>query len=258
MSAKQAPFLLLRGLIREQRHWGDFGAILQQYNPGADIITLDIPGNGQLYQSESPQTIAGMTEALRQQLTSAGKRGPVNLVALSMGGMIAIDWMCRYGDEINTGVLINTSVNTYSPFYQRLRWQNYLRFLALCWQSPAQKERSILALTSNVEGHNESVLKNWQLWQQQYPVSFTNALKQIRASAKFKPTQKPSQPLLVISSKADRLVDYRCSVRLQTAWQTAFAQHCSAGHDLPLDDPRWVSEVIKDWLDGLAKEFFYP
>ncbi|MCX7089158.1 MAG: alpha/beta hydrolase [Methylococcales bacterium] len=250
MAANNTPFLLLRGLMREQRHWGDFVTLLQQQHPDADIITLDIPGNGHLYQRESPKSIAGMTDALRQQLKAAT---PINLIALSMGGMIAIDWATRYPEEISALVLINTSVSRYAPFYWRLRWQNYCHFLTMLWQNPTQKEQTIVALTSNYHQDDAKLVDNWQHWRQQCPVSAKNAYHQIRASATFKSLQKPSQPLLILTSSADRLVDYRCSVRLHEAWESAFEQHLTAGHDLPLDAPLWVSQVIKKWLGSGAK-----
>ncbi|MEQ1636982.1 MAG: alpha/beta hydrolase [Methylococcales bacterium] len=253
MAANNYPFLLLRGLIREQRHWGDFIPVLQEQFPRTEIIALDIPGNGQLYQRESPKSIANMTEALREQLSQSDAKKPVNLVALSMGGMIALDWMIRYPTEIASGVLINTSVRQYAPFFQRLRWQNYCRFLKMAAQTPAQKEQTILDLTSNHQRNNATVLENWLCWQRQYPVSGKNAFNQLLASATFKATRKPLQPMLILTSSADRLVDYQCSVELREVWQTAFAQHETAGHDLPLDDPLWVSQRIKDWLDSITQ-----
>lgn len=252
MNAANAPFLLLRGLTREQRHWGAFIPALQQQLPETAIHTLDIPGNGVLYLSASPTSVADMTESLRQQIHATGLSGPFNLIALSMGGMIAIDWMTRYPEEICTGVVINSSISSFSPFYQRLRWQNYCSILKLCGQSAAHRERSILALTSNHKANNAALLSTWQQWQQQYPVKLKNALRQLIASARFKPRQKPVQPLLVVTAQADRLVDYRCSLKLQQAWQTALAVHPTAGHDLPLDDPDWLSRAIKNWLSDLA------
>lgn len=251
MNISKFPLLLLRGLIREQHHWGDFPNILQEHFPQTEILMLDIPGNGCFYQSTSPKTIAGMTDALRQQLKDLEKSVPVNLLALSMGGMIAIDWMTRYPEEIATGVLVNTSLANLSPFYQRLRWQRYGLLLKMIRQTPAEKEQTILTLTSNHQQHNADLLKAWQQRQQQYPVTPQNALNQIIASATFQPTQRPSQPLLVVTSKADQLVDYRCSIKLHQAWHTALEQHETAGHDIPLDDPLWLSQIIKDWYAGL-------
>ena len=77
--------------------------MLQQRFPEAQIITPDIPGNGRFNHLISPDSIAGMTDALRAQVVS---RRNLRLIAISMGGMIAIDWMTRYPDEIKSAVLI--------------------------------------------------------------------------------------------------------------------------------------------------------
>ncbi len=253
MSPANTPVLLLRGLSREQRHWGSFISQLQQQLPATPVLTLDLPGNGVCYQHQSPSTIQEMTEAVRQQWFAGGQQVPVNLLTLSMGGMLAIDWMTRYPHEIASGVVINASLSNFSPFYRRLRWQNYGAILRFCCQSLAQREQTILALTSNEFDSDAQLLSQWIHWQQQQPVSFANTLRQLSAAARFKPQQQPTPPLLVIASQADRLVDYRCSLAIHQAWQTALRIHPSAGHDLPLDDPGWLSEVIQEWLQGLAE-----
>lgn len=238
-------FVLIRGLWREARHWGEFTAHLQQQFPGALISTPDVPGNGMRHQETSPSTIAGMTDALRQQ---AGLSQPVRLIALSMGGMIAIDWMTRYPKEIEAAVLINTSARPLSPFYHRLRWAAYPHVLPLIFHSAARREADILRLTSNRHPHDTKLLESWQQWQRQNPVSPINAGKQFLAAMRFSVTAQPQQPLLVVTSRADRLVDYRCSQKLAQTWKTAYVEHESAGHDLPLDEPEWLTEVVKRWI----------
>lgn len=237
-------FVLIRGLLREARHWGKFITDLQHHFPDAIISTPDIPGNGLRYHETSPRTIAGITEALRQ-LTSSSQ--PVKLISLSMGGMIAIDWMTRYPDEVEGTVLINTSARPLSPFYHRLRWAAYPHVLRMILHSAAQKEADILKLTSNRHHHDNRLLEFWQQWQQQYPVSKASGRNQFLAAVKFSIFTKPQQPLLVVTSRGDRLVDYRCSLKLAQAWGADYAQHETAGHDLPLDDSVWLINVIKQW-----------
>lgn len=241
-------FVLIRGLLREARHWGEFTGSLQQKFPHAMISTPDIPGNGQLHQATSPKTIAEMTEALRQQINA---NQPLRLIALSMGGMVAMDWMTRYQDEVEAAVLINTSARPLSPFYHRLRWTVYPQVIQMIFHSAAQKEADILNLTSNRHPHDNKLLESWQQWQQQNPVSTTSARNQFLAAAKFSITGKPRQPLLVVTSRTDRLVDYRCSLKLAQIWETGYVQHETAGHDLPLDEPEWLAHVIQQWFDSM-------
>jgi len=245
MNKNKSCFVLIRGLLREQRHWGEFTQLLTQQFPDTEILTLDIPGNGSLYQQTSPNTIEGLTEALRSQL--AGKKN-INLIAISMGGMIAIDWMNRHPLEINNAVLINTSVRPYSPFFHRLRWQNYPNILTMFFNSAEQMDQKILALTSNLHQNDTALLADWKKWRTQYPVSKISAINQLRAAAQFLASEKPAHPLLIISAKKDHLVDYHCSLALHQVWHTDYLQHDSAGHDLPLDDPKWLTQAIEKWL----------
>lgn len=242
-------FVLIRGLLREARHWGDFTELLQQQFPSSEILTPDIPGNGCLHKQTSPSTISALTDALRKQLDLSQ---PVNLVAISMGGMIAIDWMHRYPKEIQSAVLINTSARPLSPFYLRLRWQSYPKLLRLLFTPMKQRERAILALTSNRHFDDAALLESWQRWQQQSPVSFRSAKNQLLAAAIFTLPSRPPHSILIINSKADRLVDYRCSQKLQETWHSHYRQHATAGHDLPLDEPLWLASIIKQWLKQLA------
>jgi pimeloyl-ACP methyl ester carboxylesterase len=238
-------FVLLRGLWREARHWGGFPGHLQQRFPGALISTPDLPGNGLRNHETSPATIAGMTDALRQQVDLSQ---PIRLIALSMGGMIAIDWMTRYPAEIEAAVLINTSARPLSPFYHRLRWTAYPYILRIMFHSCVQREADILHLTSNSHQYDKKLLESWQQWQQQNPVSPISARNQLLAAMRFSVVDKPQQPLLVVTSRADRLVDYRCSQKFAQSWNADYVEHESAGHDLPLDEPEWLVEVIRKWI----------
>ncbi|MDT8406209.1 MAG: alpha/beta hydrolase [Methylococcales bacterium] len=250
MHAPEPTWVLVRGLMRDQRHWGDFLPLLRQHWPKQHFQAIDIAGNGTLHQQPSPIRIAAMTEQLRAELIA-----PIRLtgvIAISMGGMIALDWMTRYPDEINHAVLINTSIRPYAPFYWRLQPARYPMLLRLLSSSYLERERLILALTANTQGHNASVLQQWQTFQTQAPVSRINALRQLYAAARFQLTAPPpKQPLLLLASRKDRLVDFRCSRALQQAWHVPLVLHPKAGHDLTLDDPHWVIEQMATWRQAL-------
>ena len=242
-----AHFVLIRGLLREARHWGCFAGKLQQQFPSATIMTPDIPGNGRMHHMTSPSTIAGMTDALRKQVPI---NRPLRLIALSMGGMIAIDWMVRYPDEVEAAVLINTSARPLSPFYQRLRWTIYPRLIRMLFRPAPSREADILALTSNCHGHDSELLECWQQWQRHNPVSMSSARNQFLAASKFSVTAKPRQPVLIVASRADRLVNCRCGLALAQAWQADYMEHAAAGHDLPLDEPEWLAYTIRQWFES--------
>ena len=96
-----------------------------------------------------------------------------------------------------------------------------------------------------------ALLQDWVAWRRERPVSVANALRQLRAAARYRaPAVRPPVPLLVLASAGDDLVDPRCSQALASAWHCALAIHRDGGHDLPLDDPQWVVRTLTDWLDG--------
>lgn len=244
-------WVLLRGLMRERRHWGDFPATLGAALPGAAIITPDLPGNGERHAMDSATRVSAMVEFCRHDLLARGLQPPYRLLALSLGGMVAVEWASTYPQEIASCVLVNTSMRPYSPFYRRLRWQNYPALLRqLMFGDLASQEALILRLTSfNHGAGNAALLDQWQHYQQQYPVSRRNALRQLLSAARFRaPDVAPAMPLLVLAGNRDRLVDPGCSRRLAQAWHTTCMQHAEAGHDLPLDQPQWVAQTVARWL----------
>lgn len=249
-------WILLRGLMREQRHWGDFPAQLMASLPGAVIVTPDLPGNGALFQQRSATRVADMVEFCREDLRARGLPGPYHLLALSLGGMVAVEWAARYPDEVARSVLINTSMRPFSRFYERLRWRNYPAILAMALLGGAERqERLILRLTSNRNRADVDarLLARWIGYQREYPVRRLNALRQLLSAARYRaPARRPVQPVLVLGGAGDRLVDVACSRRLAAAWSAECWLHPSAGHDLPLDEADWVARQVRDWI-GLGR-----
>jgi len=246
-----ATWILLRGLMRERRHWGIFPAQLAHALPNSTIITPDLPGNGQRHGMASATNVLEMVEFLRQDLQAQKLKPPYHVLALSLGGMVAVEWASRYPQEVERCMLINTSMRPYNPFYQRLRWQNYPALLRqLLFGSKSSQEALILRLTSlRYAAGNAPLLADWLRFQQQYPVSQRNALRQLLSAARYRaPTSRPAMPVLIMAGAQDTLVDHRCSQQLARAWQADCLIHREAGHDLPLDQGDWVAQSVARWM----------
>ncbi|HEX7642894.1 MAG TPA: alpha/beta hydrolase [Burkholderiaceae bacterium] len=243
-------WVLLRGLVREQRHWGRFPQLLQDAFPDANIVTLDLPGNGSLARETSPTTVEDMAEFCRAELHRRDIAPPYHLLALSLGAMVAVAWNCIAPEEVAGSVLINTSLRPFSPFYRRLKPHNYGKLLRCLRAEPAEREKLILEMTSNDGRARAAVLDDWIAYQREAPVSPQNALRQLWAAMRFRARRcKPCTRLLILGSTADSLVDNACSRRLAELWHADAVFHPSAGHDLPLDDGRWIVEQIERWME---------
>ena len=250
-----STWVLLRGLTRESRHWGDFPDLLRSLPGAPRVVTLDLPGNGRLNTQPSPLHIEEMAATCRAALLQRGLPPPYHLLAMSLGAMVAVAWAASHPEELQACALINTSVRTFSPWHHRLRPRNLLPLLRLALAaSPESMERTILRLTTHHPTPPvDALIAQWVSWRNENPVSRANALRQLWAAARYRPPQtRPQVPLLVLTSANDTLVDPRCSERLAQAWGCEARTHPSAGHDLPLDDGAWVVQQISAWLAGRA------
>lgn len=237
-------WVLLRGLMRESRHWGKFYDLFREQ--GNRVIALDFPGNGRLHAQKSKTSVAAMADYCHEQLERSGHAPPYRVLALSLGAMVAVAWSRQYPDDLEKLVLINTSLAPYSPFYHRLRPANYAALIRFLINGTAvQREKLILRLTSAKQP--QGILEQWVRYAEQYPVTRANILRQLFAASRYRAV-RPSVPVLLLAAEHDRLVDVRCSLKLAANWHCELRLHPDAGHDLPLDDPVWVTQQVREWI----------
>lgn len=239
--------ILLRGLVRESGHWGDFPSELQKAFPDFQVECVDLPGCGVYYQEESPDTIEGMAQFVHERVELKDDANNM-IVAISMGAMIATTWLKMHPNKFKAAVFINTSFRGISPFFKRLRVQSYPTILkAFATHSVPEREKYILSLSSNLKQNDQAIVDRWVQLANEHPVSRKNAVRQLVAASKFQaPFLPPSQPILLLTSD-DQLVSTECSESIHQMWKTDIERHPSAGHDITVDDSAWVIEKITTW-----------
>jgi pimeloyl-ACP methyl ester carboxylesterase len=251
-----SSWILLRGLTREARHWGAFPALFSRecssFTAAEEPVTLlELPGNGRENALRAPLGVLDMMTLVRSRAAALGLRAPYRLLAMSLGGMVGTAWAQRYPEEIERLILVNTSMQPFCRITERLRpaaWPA-LAHLVGAWPNPEKSERIIHVLTCN---RRDTVIDDVAAWaeiRRTAPVSAANGLRQLWAAARFRADREaPRCPVLLLSSRSDRLVDPACSAHIAAQWGAAHAMHPWAGHDLPHDDPEWTSKTICDWL----------
>jgi pimeloyl-ACP methyl ester carboxylesterase len=268
-----STWILLRGLTRETRHWGSLPVVLRRVLSGTSgdrlrdatasnatdvrVLLLDLPGNGEFARLRAPADVAEMVAFVREAALQTGVPGPYSVLAMSLGGMVATAWAQRYPDEIERLVLINTSMRPFSRLHERLRpsaWPGLLG-VAAHWSDAADAESGIHRLTCNNVETLGADIDAWIGIRRSAPVSRANALRQLWAAARFTAAPAaPPCPLLILSSRADGLVNPVCSTRLAAAWGAEHRRHPWAGHDLPHDDPAWTAAQVRTWLERQREE----
>lgn len=241
-----AHYLLLRGLSREQRHWGDFPSALRSAT-GAQVHCLDAPGFGTEHARRSPRSVGAITDDMRERFMADRAPGDWSVVGISLGGMVTLDWCARYGEDFQRCVVINTSARP-SPPQQRFR-PGALPALTTSRFRPAEaNERAILAISSNNTAVDRDTLAvQWAQWAGERTPAQASVANQAAAALRFAAPRRLPVPLLVLASRGDRLVSHRCSDRIAQQLSAELRVHPTGGHDLPLDDPAWVAGQIAGW-----------
>jgi pimeloyl-[acyl-carrier protein] methyl ester esterase len=241
-------FILIRGLVREAAHWGEFRDHLQKAFPNSPIDCLDIPGAGRHYTEKSPTHVREMVELMRQDFLKIAKPLPKVLIAVSLGGMISAQWLKVYSEDFQFCILMNTSYADYSALWERLRPQALKNLLKALKHKGFKREHAILQVVSNDKTHYDKNAEFWFSIATQRPVSLSNTLRQLVAAARFSIKDfKPAIPTLILASTQDRMVSVECSRKIAKKWETLLIEHPSAGHDITLDAPEWVVDQITRW-----------
>ncbi|WP_374973085.1 alpha/beta fold hydrolase [Spongiibacter marinus] len=233
-------WLFLRGLARETGHWQPF--ITQCQNTLAwQCHSLDLPGFGTEHNGVSPLSIRQIRQNLQSRLTLPEGEA-IGIVALSLGGMVALDWLAHDPQRVHRAILINSS-SANCPLWWRIQ-PRALPLLVRGVFAPSidSQERWALRMVSNQHSEDASVLNRHKQLRAQHPAQKSNVLRQLWAASRFRAPAKlaPHQRLHLLASHGDRMVSWRCSNALAERFNCSLDVHPNAGHDLPLDAPDWV------------------
>ncbi|WP_194814662.1 alpha/beta fold hydrolase [Nocardia sp. XZ_19_385] len=244
-------WLLIRGLTRDARHWGDFPEKFAAAM-NTEVHTIDPPGFGSQHHRTSPARIAAITDDIRARFGELRGAEKWSIMGISLGGMVTLDWIARYPGEFERAVVINSSAGNTATLWDRAQ----PAFLTRLFRSvargelgdPDKFERTVLGISSNKpDAELDSLGKQWAQWQREAAPSRASKLNQLRAGITFRMTPTTTTPMLVITSTGDRLVSHKCSVAIATKTGAPLRVHPTSGHDLPTDEPQWLIDQVVDW-----------
>lgn len=243
-------WIFLRGLSRESTHWGDFPQRCQEAF-GWQIECLDLPGFGDQHRRLSPITLNAVLEDVRSRASEPSNTDKIGILGLSLGGMLALQWAASYPQDLGAVIIINSS-STNNPLHHRLKPTALLPLIkSLGSRSIKRQERAVLKMVSNQFTDDEDVLAKWVQIRQRAKLQKRNVIRQLIAASHYRsPTANALKNLehgLVLSSRTDRMVSWKCSEFFAARYHWPLALHHSAGHDLPLDDPAWILAEIAHW-----------
>ncbi|MEZ4820373.1 MAG: alpha/beta fold hydrolase [Bdellovibrionota bacterium] len=240
-------WLFLRGLTREQLHWGNFLPFFkEQVTP--NVFCIDYPGVGEFYQQESPWSIAAIADHVLIQLDQH-KIEKCHVLAHSMGGMVSAAMLYKQPNRFKKIIWMNTSFSNVSPWYQRLNISGAVKHLrsAVFYQNLYLREKTTYQLTTNLH-HDVSLVDEWVDIQKKHPVSRSTFFRQLWAASQFAFYPQLQMQILLLGALKDHFVSPQCTVDIADSFGFPYFMHPEAGHDLPVDAPQWVIDQIKQWL----------
>ena len=242
-------WLILRGLSREKRHWGGFAESFQD-KLGARVVALDLPGFGTENARRSPATVSGIMEDVRvrfQEERSQDTAARWGILGISLGGMVALEWCSRHPHDFGHCVAINSSARP-SPTFDRFHPRALLSPFA---RGAVAKERAVLGLTSDRSAaYLDDLAKKQVRFAELSPPDRASIPRQLFAASRFRTPQSVRAKLLVLASRTDRLVSYRCSERIAKSLRAELVLSPSGGHDLALDEPEWICEQVAKFVSA--------
>lgn len=246
--------LLIRGLAREKRHWYGFDEQVQNTFPNDKVVCIDIPGAGKYNKINAPVSIPKIQNFIRKEFLKENSTEELHIVAISLGGMIALNWASSFPVEPQSLVLMNSSVASISPIHHRLKPAAIKLILKIVLQTNSySRERKIADLVSNLTSQKkDEIAQVFSEYAMNTPITLENAMRQITAAIKFKPNFATIKCKgLILTSKNDNMVDNKCSYAIHKKLHWPLKTHPIAGHDLSLDDPDWVCHQLKNFYSVL-------
>ena len=242
----QYNWILIRGLSRQIKHWGSFPEKLAD-TTGDKVFTLELPGVGIKNNIPANISVRENVEHLRRELEELKKEhsGEWGIIAVSLGGMVAMEWCSVYPDDFKHMIVLNSSAGNLSSPFKRLQMEAIKTISGLFLKSDLEhRERKVLELTTNIVDINDDLVKRWSNINRERPITRGNFLRQLLAGARFRVPNSVGPKALIVISKADKLCNPSCPIKLADHLKAHSVFHETAGHDIALDAPDWLANEI--------------
>lgn len=253
VSESEFDIFVVLGLSREQGHLPkDFGDKIKERFPNATVHYMDLPGAGIYYQDTVPDSIEGMVDFLRHKNEAkfAQKNRKRILIATSLAGIVEADWLHRYPQDFDAGIMIASSFKNICGFFERTQLPSLLKMMKIPISAGARKRETLITkININIKQDRQGVTDQNVAVQQVHPMTQKNVLRQVKAAKKYELKSNAVVPMLLMGSYADRLVKPACIEKTSDFFGATLKMHETSGHGIPVEATDWMLDNIKDWVD---------
>ena len=250
--AEPPQIYLLRGLSREHGHWSEeFLSEIDDEFPGGNYTFMDLPGAGDYHEQGAFLSVVKMAEFLHENHKDslAAHRGNNILLATSLGGIVALEWLDRYPDDFDGVIMVSSGFKGICKGSERVRpAAKWTTLNILLTGKMPKREQKLLNINSNFHQEDTVLLNKWIAIQEERPVTRGAMIKQGLGGLFYRPKKKKvTVPMLILGSYGDKLVHPNCICDVADWFKGEMAFHHSAGHGMPIDAPAWMLDVAGNW-----------
>ncbi len=248
-------WLFLKGLARGQVHWHSQPRVFEERVPGARVHLLDLPGIGEAHDRRAPWRMGEIVADIRERFLDLQRSPevdaslPWSILGISLGGMIAMEWIASHPHDFQSAVIITSSAANVSPPWKRLQpsvGPQYIR--AVLARDVAERESRALSVTVNDEQRRVELVQSYLKQVDSCPMPMKVVQRQLIAATKWRAPNGLPIPTLFLGSFGDGMVHPSCTPALAARFGAPLRMHESAGHEIPHDDPHWVADQVAEWL----------
>ncbi len=248
------PLILIAGYFANVKSWSM--SFLKALSAEHDVVILDNRNVGGSFNSAKSYTAFDLARDVND-LISALHFSHVNVLGISMGGMIAQQFAISYPKKVDHLILVNTFIAGIEPtlpskqveddlyhqphgklsqylmalrvlFPPEARFKMFFRFMGDRF-NPTTTET---ALSPSVIKQQQGLVLAW--------IKDTNALQKIR---------QLKIPVLILSGGADEIIPYRnTDILKQEIPHAVMVRWQRGGHAMTFQYPREIALVINQWL----------
>ncbi len=237
------PVLLLHGLGSSTLDWEpQIAALSQQYQ----VVAVDFRGHGQSDKPAGPYSIPGFAADIANLISQLGL-GPMHVVGISMGGMVAFQLAVDAPEQVRSLVIINSGPE-FPSHTLKAKLVIQSRLLMLKFMGMRRLGTAIAKRLFPAPEHESLRHLFVDRFSSNDPRAYENS---VRAIARFSVAERLGQircPVLIVSSDRDYTPVSAKEAYLPQLASAKLIVIRNAGHACTLDQPDQVNTSLLDFL----------
>lgn len=237
------PLLFIHGLGSSTRDWE---RQVEHFAESHRVITVDLRGHGQSDKPGGPYSIRQFSEDVAGLIGDLGV-GPVSIVGISLGGMVAFQLAADHPELIDRLVVVNALPD--NKLLQEARGQIWMRRLIVRFLGLERMGKVLGARLFPGEGMEEQRALMAQRWAENdkkaYQESFQAAIDWPGVTQQLADFERPA---LMISSEHDYVGLEQKQPYLDALPDIGHEVIEDARHAVPMERPDRFNQVLGDFL----------